>query len=82
MAQLKQKIKNTLDEGRILVIGSQVLIGFQFRSVFEPGFEQLSGHRNVFYNMAEVSAFMESLHETAGTGETAVVIVQSGQARN
>jgi hypothetical protein len=38
--------------------------------------------RNVFDNMAEVSAFMESLHETAGTAETALVIVQSGQARN
>ncbi len=44
MAKLKDKIKNTLDEGRILVIGSQVLIGFQFRSMFEPGFEQLSAH--------------------------------------
>lgn len=44
MAQLKEKVKNTLDEGRILVIGSQVLFGFQFRCVFEPGFERLSGH--------------------------------------
>src|SRR5881275_2090918 len=44
MAQLKDKVKNTLDEGRILIIGSQVLIGFQFRSVFEPGFEKLSLH--------------------------------------
>ena len=44
MAQLKDKVKNTLDEGRILVIGSQVLIGFEFRSAFESGFELLSGH--------------------------------------
>jgi hypothetical protein len=44
MAQLKDKVKNTLDEGRILVIGSQVFTGFQFRAVFEPGFEHLSGH--------------------------------------
>jgi hypothetical protein len=29
MAQLKQKIKNTLDEGRILVIWFTVLIGYQ-----------------------------------------------------
>jgi len=44
MAQLKEKVKNTLDEGRILVIGSQVLLGLQFRATFEPGFELLSAH--------------------------------------
>jgi len=44
MAELKDKIKTTLDEGRILIIGAQVLLGFQFRSVFEKGFEKLSTH--------------------------------------
>jgi cytochrome bd-type quinol oxidase subunit 2 len=41
MAELKDKIQNALDEGRMLVLGSQVLLGFQFRSTFEPGFEKL-----------------------------------------
>jgi hypothetical protein len=41
MAQLKDKIQNALDEGRMLVLGSQVLLGFQYRSAFEPGFEKL-----------------------------------------
>jgi hypothetical protein len=41
MASLKDKIQNALDEGRMLVLGSQVLLGFQYRSVFEPGFEKL-----------------------------------------
>jgi amino acid permease len=41
MAKLKDKIQNALDEGRMLVLGSQVLLGFQFRSVFEPGFPKL-----------------------------------------
>lgn len=41
MAKLKDKIQTTLDEGRMLVLGSQVLLGFQFRSAFEKGFEQL-----------------------------------------
>ena len=41
MAKLKDKIQNALDEGRMLVLGSQVLLGFQFRSAFEPGFEKL-----------------------------------------
>lgn len=44
MAQLKDKVKTTLDEGRILIIGSQVLLGLQFRSVLEPGFEKLPDH--------------------------------------
>ncbi|HWT01839.1 MAG TPA: DUF6328 family protein [Pyrinomonadaceae bacterium] len=41
MAQLKDKIQNALDEARMLVLGSQVLLGFQFRSAFEPGFPKL-----------------------------------------
>jgi hypothetical protein len=41
MAKLKNKIQNALDEGRMLVLGSQVLLGFQFRSAFEPGFDKL-----------------------------------------
>jgi hypothetical protein len=41
MAEVKEKIKHALDESRMLILGSQVLVGFDFRSVFEPGFEQL-----------------------------------------
>jgi hypothetical protein len=40
-AALKDKIQNALDEARMLMLGSQVLLGFQFRSVFEPGFAKL-----------------------------------------
>ncbi len=40
-AQLKEKIQNGLGEVRILVLGAQVLLGFQFRGVFESGFEKL-----------------------------------------
>jgi hypothetical protein len=41
VAKLKDKIQNALDEARMLVLGSQVLLGFQFRSFFEPGFARL-----------------------------------------
>ena len=44
MAKLKDRIKTTLDEARMLILGSQVLLGFQFRSVFEKGFEKLPEH--------------------------------------
>ena len=43
MASLRQKIDNGLDESRILILGAQVLLGFQLRAVFEPGFDELSG---------------------------------------
>jgi cytochrome bd-type quinol oxidase subunit 2 len=42
MAELKDKIQSALDEGRILLLGCHVLLGFQFRAAFEKGFEKLS----------------------------------------
>jgi cytochrome bd-type quinol oxidase subunit 2 len=44
MAQLKDKVKTTLDEARMLILGSQVLLGFQFRAVLEKGFDKLPEH--------------------------------------
>src|SRR5205085_3671615 len=44
MAKIKDKVQNALDEARILILGSQVLLGFQFRSIFEKGFETLPEH--------------------------------------
>ena len=44
MAQLRDKIQNALDEGRMLVLGSQILVGFEYRSSFEPGFARLPEH--------------------------------------
>src|SRR5215212_9967414 len=41
MDKLSDKIKTGLDELRILVLGVQVLLGFQYRVVLERGFEQL-----------------------------------------
>ncbi len=41
MAALKDKIQDALDENRMLVLGVQVLIGFDYRAPFEKGFELL-----------------------------------------
>jgi len=41
MAKLGDKIKTALDESRILILGTQILLGFQYRAVFENGFEAL-----------------------------------------
>ncbi|HEV3468857.1 MAG TPA: DUF6328 family protein [Pyrinomonadaceae bacterium] len=41
MAQLKNRIRNVLDESRMLVLAAQIVLGLQFRSFFEPGFDKL-----------------------------------------
>jgi Family of unknown function (DUF6328) len=40
--QLDRKLKTALDESRLLILGAQVLFGFQFQSVFQEGFSHLS----------------------------------------
>lgn len=39
--EMKGKLKISLDESRMLVLGMQVLVGFGFNSVFAEGFERL-----------------------------------------
>jgi hypothetical protein len=39
---LDRRIKTALDETRLLILGSQVLFGFLFESVFQNGFDALS----------------------------------------
>ena len=41
MTALKDKIQNALDEGRILILGGQALLGVELRAVFEPRFQSL-----------------------------------------
>lgn len=41
MAQLSDRIENVLNEGRMLLLGGQVLLGFSYRICFEPAFERL-----------------------------------------
>ncbi len=42
MTELRQKVKSALNEGRTLVLGAEVLIGFEYRAAFQPKFDQLS----------------------------------------
>jgi len=39
---LKDKVKTALDETRLLILGSQILFGFQLNAMFQDAFEQLS----------------------------------------
>jgi DMSO reductase anchor subunit len=60
MAKLKDKIQNALDEGRMLVLGSQVLLGFQFRAAFEQGFEKLP-HTSQYLKMGALGLMLLAL---------------------
>ena len=39
--KLDKKIKTALDENRLLILGTQVLFGFQFNAIFQEQFDQL-----------------------------------------
>ena len=39
--ELSKKVKVPLDETRMLILGVQILLGFQFRGVFGDGYDQL-----------------------------------------
>ena len=41
MPSLSDKVTTALQEVRILILGSQILLGFQFHAVFQPKFSQL-----------------------------------------
>jgi amino acid permease len=41
LTKLKDKVENALNEARMMILGTQVLIGFQFRSVLENGLNRL-----------------------------------------
>src|SRR5690349_1501529 len=43
MADLKGKIDNALNEARILVLGTQVLLGFHYQAFLEPRFQHFPG---------------------------------------
>jgi uncharacterized membrane protein YuzA (DUF378 family) len=52
--KLREKIKTALDETRILILGAQILLGFQFRGVFQDGFEALPAHARYLDGVALV----------------------------
>jgi len=41
---ITEKVRTSLSEGRNLVLGAQILLGFQYNAAFQPGFGRLAGH--------------------------------------
>ena len=61
MKKLSDKIKTALDESRILVLGTQILLGFQYRSVFEKGFEALP-HVSQYLKLAGLGVLLIAIN--------------------
>lgn len=50
--ELSKRIKIGLDETRTLILGAQILLGFQFRGVFQDAFDQLPAHSRYLDGLA------------------------------
>src|SRR5438270_10806181 len=42
--ELSKKVKTALDETRMLILGAQILLGFELRAAFSEGFDKLPVH--------------------------------------
>ena len=60
VTKLQTKVKNALDEARILMLGAQVLLGFQYRGFFEKGYDQLPP-ADRFFELAGLAALLVSV---------------------
>src|SRR5512132_638848 len=52
MASTKDKVQTALSEVRTLVLGAQILLGFQYQAVFRPRFEELPGYTKALESAA------------------------------
>lgn len=60
MARLKDKVQNALDEARLLILGTQVLLGIEYRAAFERGFAKLPD-RSQYLNLAGLCLLLIAL---------------------
>jgi hypothetical protein len=51
---LEKKTKTALDETRLLILGANILLGFQFRGVFEESFDKLAPYAKALDGLALV----------------------------
>jgi hypothetical protein len=58
MVSVKDKVQKALSEVRTLVLGAQVLLGFQYQALFHPRFEELPGYRKALETLVFVLMLM------------------------
>jgi hypothetical protein len=80
MTQLKDKIQDAMDESRMLVLGAEILIGFEFAAIFQDGFKKLST-RSQNLNVIALTLMLFTLvlllspsafHQLAESGEDSI----------
>jgi hypothetical protein len=80
MTQLKDKIQDAMDESRMLVLGAEILIGFEFTAIFQDGFKKLST-RSQNLNVIALTLMLFTLvlllsprafHQLAESGEDSI----------
>ena len=80
MTDLKYKIQNALDESRMLILGAEILIGFEFTAVFEQRFQELPS-RSQEFNLIALTLMLFTLvlliapaafHQLAERGEDSI----------
>jgi phosphoglycolate phosphatase-like HAD superfamily hydrolase len=54
LMSLSRKVKTALDENRLLILGAQILFGFQFQSVFQESFASLPAYARLLNSAALV----------------------------
>lgn len=78
----KERVKTGLDEVRSLVLGAQILLGFQYRAAFEPAFASLPPAARVLQVVA-MTLLVASLtliiapapyHRIAAAGQARVMV--------
>src|SRR5262245_39457741 len=47
---IESRLKTALDESRLLILGAQVLFGFQFEAVFQERFSEISEASRLMHN--------------------------------
>lgn len=57
MADITERVKMGFSEIRTLVLGAQILLGFQYEALFQPRFERLAGHAQVIEGCAYLLLF-------------------------
>ncbi len=50
--ELRKKLKTALGEARMLILGAQILVGFQFRGAFQDAFDRLPPHARYLDGLA------------------------------
>ncbi|MFL5320977.1 MAG: DUF6328 family protein [Myxococcaceae bacterium] len=84
MAKLKDRLKTSLDEARILVLGSQVVFGFEVRAAFEENFAKLPkslqylhlGATGLMLVAIALLIFPGAYHRLVARGEPSVSVVK------